>query len=309
MLQALFSGLSKGLLSGALLCLAFAPPASAQGAQDTLKEQMESYFAALSDSFEAVVEAPAVRGTRLRVIDRYFVHALQRHQTFFAFIRTNSKGVVISEVVRGTTPERSYRKIGSQRWHIYVKSKRKPYYGMLKGDNGRYYLFWGRPVFKASRHGQRFVGAVAAKIDLWDCIHSFSSSVTEPFLVKLGSLSLYDHKWQEVDEAIEERLNVPGISRISLRHARPAPPRVTRADTAVLPPQSRQSGDAAAAEAASLDRIKRISLDKLTLIDKIVFGLMAAALVVLVVLLWRVGAWLRDWRLRRKIEKEDNLFA
>jgi hypothetical protein len=275
---------------------------------DTLKERIESYFTALSDTFESIVDAPAVRGTRLRAIDRYFIHALQRHQTAFAFIRTNSKGVVISEVVRGTTPERSYRKIGSQRWHIYVKSKKKPYYGMLKGANGRYYLFWGRPVLKASRHGQRFVGAVAAKIDLWDCIHHFTSTITEPFLVKLGTLTLYDHKWHEVDDAVETRISVPGVARISLRHATPTSPPPSRADTAV-PSASPPRTTTASTNAEVSGQAKNFSLGALTLIDKIVFGLMAVALVVLLILLWRILAWLRDWRLRRKIEKEDNLFA
>ncbi|MBD3315688.1 MAG: hypothetical protein GF344_07875 [Chitinivibrionales bacterium] len=304
------SGLPGGFLCGIpLYLLILTAPCAAQEVPDTLKERIENYFEALDGKFEAVAGAPAVRGTRLRAIDEYFIHALQRHQSFFALIRTNSKGVVISEVVRGAGPERSYRKIGGQRWHIYVKSKKRPYYGLLKGDNGRYYLFWGRPVLKATSHGQRFVGAVATKIDLWDCIHNFTASITEPFLIRLGNLSLYDHKWREVEDSIEKRISVPGISRISLRHEQPKPPPPPRADTVVLPAHSKEHTQALSTGRGANHAQNRFSFAKLTLIDKIVFGLMIVALALLLILIWRLFAWFGDWRRHKKVEKKENLFS
>ncbi len=185
------------------------------------KEEIESYFSEMIESFERISKGQALQKTRLTGMDRYFVSTLKQHQSMYSLLQTNSKGVIISEVIRGKTPERNFRKISDQRWFQAVKEKRENYFGIVKiQETGRYYLFWCRPVIKKRKY---FVGAMVAKIDLWDSFHEIASKSSEPFLIKLGKKSFYSNHWNNVSEFERLSLDIPGVKRITLYVPKGAP--------------------------------------------------------------------------------------
>ncbi len=224
---------STGFLAGFIFSLLLASPGF--GSQD-LQADLNDYFTKIDAAFEKVSEAGAVRSTSLRSAERLFVREMRKNQAYTMFFRTNSKGVIISEVVRGEKAERPMRSVADQRWYRTVSSKKEAYYTLVKdSERGRYYLLWARPVLKS---GGRFVGAVAAKIDLWDSFYEFSNSVYVPFLVKLGRKSLFSHKWKNSLIGGEKLITVPGVDRISviyIQEKQTAPAATVQKDTVTKP--------------------------------------------------------------------------
>ena len=218
---------------------------SAFGSQN-MQEDLNGYFVKMDAAFEKLSEAGAVRSTSLRSAERLFVREMRKNQAYTMFFRTNSKGVIISEVVRGEKVERPMRSVDDQRWYRTVSQKKEPYYTLVKdSERGRYYLLWARPILKS---GDRFVGAVAAKIDLWDSFYEFSNSVYVPFLVKLGRKSLFSHKWKNSLIGGEKSLTVPGVDKISVIYIQEkpaAPAAVVQEDTIKEPPAAAASAETA----------------------------------------------------------------
>jgi hypothetical protein len=181
---------------------------------DSLQLEFEQYFYTLEESFNTMANSSVLKKTRLYSMDRYFVSSLKKYQTIYSFIRTNSKGVIISEVIRGQTPERNFRKVRNQKWFNFVKRSQEDYHTLIKiRETGRYYLLWCKPIVKGNKY---FVGALAAKVDLWDCIHKISSNIDQPFLVRLGSKSLYSYQWKDIDTYDRIPLSVLGVKSLSL---------------------------------------------------------------------------------------------
>ncbi len=296
-MESSFECLQAALLATVLACL----PLRAQG----MKEDVEKYFADLKESVSAVMKDPAAKKTRLSQTDRFFVRSLKRHQTVYSFVRTNSKGKVISEVIRGKTPERDYRNVADQQWFKHIVRNNTEYHGFLK-EEGRYYLFWAEPVILTASSGKKkFIGAVAAKVDLWDCFHKFSSSTRRPFLVRLGGKSLYSHKWEKGLEAREENLDIPGVDRISVLFKEGPIEDFDQGDSAALA-QARAEAEAAAAAAALAEE----QMEKPLFNMKSYTPLIIAGVVLLLLLIFaliRVIMWVRYKRLVKKIDKEDLL--
>jgi hypothetical protein len=292
------------ILSNAiLLCalaLPWAPGAGLCAQEAPLHEQINEFIDELKESFEKELAASVVKSTRLSRTDRYFVSVLRRHQPFYSLIRTNSKGVIINEVIRGQSPERNLRNISNQRWFSQIERTHESYYGFLKEDNGRYYLFWSRPLLSQSRSGStRFVGAAAAKIDLWDAFHQFSDRTTLPFVIRIGGMTLYSHKWHDTDEGVDEDLEVPGLDRISVTYV-PPPPAAHQTDTAVAAmPDGQPPAETAAPKAASGGLQK---LDpRIIIVGSIIL------LIVLAIAFVRIMLWARHRSLMKKIERDDIL--
>lgn len=275
-------------------------------AASSFKEDIEKYFTELKEGYDNIANAQAVKGTSLPRTDRYFVSALKRHQVFYSLIKTNSKGVVISEVIRGQTPERNYRKVDNQRWFTAVSTKHEGYEGFMKEEEtGRYYTLWGKPILKGNTH---FVGGVVAKVDLWDCFHKFSATVEEPFLIRLGNLSLYSHKWEKGTPYDEEALVIPGVKNISIRFPKSSIEPVP-ADNAALSTAG-DSSIKAIGETADTEKGKKdkSSTKKMGTIQKIIIAVIGIALLTLLFFLSKLISRFKDWRLRKKIDKEENVF-
>lgn len=177
--------------------------------------EMNKYYEKMDESFSRLAKSSAFKNTSLSGAEKLFVREMKKNRAYYILIRTNSKGKMISEAVRGKKVERPNTDVEREKWFQAVKKTKEPYYSIIRDDDrGRYYLIWSNPIIK----NNNFVGAVTAKIDLWDSFYEFSNSVYYPFLIRLNSLSLFSHKWNNDFSYKEERLTVPGINRISVRY-------------------------------------------------------------------------------------------
>ena len=203
----------KFLLLFLLSVMQFAQVSNA--APTTIEESINKHYEKMDSIFTRIAKSPALKSTRLSNAERLFVTELRKNQAFYALIRTNSKGKIISAVVRGKKADRPNENVTKEKWFQTVKKSKKDYYAVTKeGDLGRYYLVWSKPIIKNST----FIGAITVKIDLWDSFYGFSNSVYYPFLIRMNDSGLFSHKWNDAITFKEERLKIPGIKKITVRY-------------------------------------------------------------------------------------------
>jgi hypothetical protein len=289
-----------GLRAGILLALLICPHARA----DELDEKCDAYFSKMFENFSAISKSTVVKKTRLTAIDRHFVNVLKRNQTFQSLIRTNSKGIIISEVTRGKTPGRNYRNIARQPWFLYIVRNTRAYHGFFE-EGGRYYLFWAEPVIITTSSGKnKFNGAVAVKIDLWDSFHFLAKSVDQPFIVRMNGKSLYSNRWRQEFVPVEKKLDIPGIDRISIFYE-------DGGDSAGFSP-----GDSTLINEITAGDIRSTQDTGAEPAEKPVFTFnaenylyviiaSAALVIILLVALTRLLVWVKYKRLENRIDRED----
>ncbi len=181
----------------------------------SIHTDMNKYYEKMDESFSRLAKSAALKNTSLSGAERLFVREMKKNRAYYSLVRTNSKGKMISEAIRGKKVERPNTDVESEKWFQTVKKTKEPYYSLIRDDDrGRYYLIWSKPIIK----NNNFIGTVTAKIDLWDSFYEFSNSVYYPFLVRLNNFSLFSHKWNNDFTYKEEWLTVPGINRISVRY-------------------------------------------------------------------------------------------
>jgi hypothetical protein len=117
------------------------------------------------------------------------------------------------------------RKVTGESWYKHVSRKLKEYNGTMKQEeNGRYYLFWAMPIVSKNKKGKdTFAGAVALKVDLWDCFQKFTKGTQTPFAIHMGRLAFYSYQWSNDIAFIEAPLSIPGAKKITVRYSKDAP--------------------------------------------------------------------------------------
>jgi hypothetical protein len=285
-------------LTTALCFFSFTPVFSA----GMTKDSIEHYFADLKKDFDKVADNPAMKKPKLKSINGIFVTTLKRHQPIYSFMRTNAKGVMVNEVIRGQVPEKVKKSIKEQEWFKKISKTATEYYGFtFIEENGRYYLFWVSPVLGPKK---RFAGAVVAKIDLWDCFHEMSKETTEPFLVKLGEKSLYSDKWKNSKNIDEVPLEVAGVEKISLVTEKPA-----AVPDSSLSASRKDTGAVAAVAPALLNdkpvvKAKSPGFFAKNKVLVIICGIVILAIII--VLLVQFYSWLSNVFTMRNINKADD---
>jgi hypothetical protein len=181
-----------------------------------VNNQIDAYFSGLIKEFDKITNNPETRTSKIARIDKYLRKTLYTNNSFYSFIRANSKGTVISEVVRGKVTPRNYRKIAGQKSFTHAKQKKKPYYSLYKTKNGRRYLLWCNPILRGN--SKQFVGALLVKIDLVDCLHEFAKTNPPPFLVKLEGKTIYSHVWEMGSGDAKIPFKVPGVEKIMVTY-------------------------------------------------------------------------------------------
>jgi hypothetical protein len=264
----------------------------------TLQEDLNAYYVKLDESFARIVDAGALRSTNLRPAERLFVRSMRKNIAYNTFLRTNSKGIIISEAIRGQKVERPMRDVSDQKWFRRVNERKEAYYTLIKDDErGRYYLFWTRPILKG---GDRFVGAVVAKIDLWDSFYEFSNNLYEPFLIRLGRKSLFSHKWEEGGEGIEKPLTIQGIDRISVIYSSEKRPEVAAVNK-----------DTVQQAAAAVDTSMAKKADKPAKKKKGASGILVFLLIVIILGIagasFMLIAWMRRRAFLKHLDEEDEV--
>ncbi len=196
----------------------------------TVKQDLDTYFTKIDETLTAIQKSSAIKSTNLRLAENLFVRELKRNQPFYAFYRANSKGKIVSEVVRMKPAERTGTIVENELWFKAVKKNNEDFYTVFKDvERGRYYLIWSKPILKK----EQFKGVVCLKVDLWDCFYDYSNGIYFPILVKLGKKTLFSHKWNNAISSTEEDLVIPGIKNISVRYI--AEKKVAVQDTIATP--------------------------------------------------------------------------
>jgi len=270
---------------------------------NSLKEEIENYFAQTKQVFDRLARSNSVRQTKLSVTDRYFIQTLKKHSTFNTLIRTNSKGVIISEVIRSEKPEREFRDVSKQKWYKICKKTLDEYTGFVK-DKGRYYLFWSQPVLKGNR---RFVGAVVAKIDLWDSFYKFSMTKDESFLIRFRGRTLYKNNWKRIKTWKEANLTIPGIEKVSIRYV----PGEYEEFTLGMGGVKQDPVVSVSDEKKSIEKSEKQTVEKSDAAqggsNRLVLVISIVAFIVILILCIRLFIQFKHWRLMRKVDKSDVL--
>ena len=182
---------------------------------------MDSMFVTIKQSFDEVAVSSVVKNQAVPPVNAYFFKALKEHQPFYSLTRVNAKGVVINEVIRLVDKtDIKPQNLSKEAWVKQTVKKHKEYSGMMKlEETGRYYLLWAAPVVDKDKKGKEVVeGAVALKIDLWDCFHKYANTSETPFLVRIGRLHLYSNKWKDSIGYKEDALSVAGGKSMFVRY-------------------------------------------------------------------------------------------
>jgi hypothetical protein len=213
---------------------------------------LDSLFIKIQQDLDEVVASSIVKNKAVAPVNAYFLKVLKGNQPFYSLARVNAKGVLINEVVRlvEKTDVKS-QDLSKEAWVKSTIKKHTPYWGRIKlEETGRYYLVWAAPVIEKDKKGAETVeGAVALKIDMWDCFHKFANTSETPFLVRMDKLGLYSNKWKDGVKYREEALSVAGIKKISVRYPKVAIP---AADTVVATAPVQQPPSVPAVDSISI---------------------------------------------------------
>lgn len=264
----------------------------------SVQDNLNTYFHTIDSIFEKIAQSPTLKSTKLKPAELLFLKELRKNPVFHSFIRTNSKGIVISEAIRGQKLLREKRDVAGQSWFISVKSKKEPFYSLIKDEErGRYYLLYAWPLLKGE---DQFVGSVLAKIDIWDGFYDYSNSVYYPFLIKLNGIVLFDHKWNRSLQGEEKQLTIKGVRKVSVCYIPEEKPSVVAEPVTLSDTTSKvkQAIDTAAAPNASGTKNKaKISYGK-------IIGFSAAAFVLLFILIMIIRAKMKERALLKSLEDD-----
>jgi hypothetical protein len=284
-----FAGMVRMVVAS---CIVFSAAVSA----DSLQAGIDSFFIRLSADFDKIAVNPVVKKRQPGVIDPYFLRQLKRHQVVRSIVRTDAKGVSVTEMVRMKGANHENENYKKEQWFTEIVKGAQEYHALEK-DTGRYYLIWSKPV--VSVKAKTIVGVIMMKVDLWDCFQEISNSTETPFLVFLNKTRFYDHKWKKTYDYDEVPLSIPGANDMTLRMktivAAPTPP-----DTipAVVKPEMAKI-DSAPAPAGSTSLKTTLLKNK-----KILAVAGIAGIVFLGVLLFLLVSWIRNQMVIRSIDKE-----
>ena len=304
------------------LTLAFAGPkhghqtASARpaAAPSAMTLGMDSLFIKIQKDFDEVATSPIVKNKAVAPVNGYFLKVLKGNQPFYSLTRVDAKGVLINEVVRLVEKtDVKNQDLSKEAWVKSTVKKHTAYWGRIKlEETGRYYLVWAAPVIEKDKKGKETVeGAVALKIDLWDCFHKFANTSEPPFLVRMDKMGLYSNKWKDGIKFKEDALSVAGIKKISVRYPKVAVPVV---DTVVAKAPVQQPPSVLAVDStrikASLDSVKAAQSAQLKQKQhkKNIITIAAIVLIALIIaLLFIFAPMIKQRMLMGKIDKQDDI--
>lgn len=199
-----------------LVVLAMCPVGAVAG--DTIPSiVVQEYFEELEAALRRLAGTRTVAKVELSPTDRLFVDFLTRHAGVYTMLRTNSKGVVINEAIRGRRPRRVYRSVARQRWYVTLHSSWEEHRGKVVDRYGKTWLLWAQPIIIARGSGpKRFGGVVVAKIDLMECLKQVATDSEYPFQVVVDGTRFFSHRWDNSRETVYFPIVIPGTDSASV---------------------------------------------------------------------------------------------
>jgi hypothetical protein len=188
---------------------------------DTLVAHTNAYFAGLQKTIGQSAGSSKVSALTSSITDQFFVGVLKEYGAVNALLRTNSKGLVLSEVVRGRSPRPVRRSEVTRLWCASVMQTRTWYRGSdTTEDPAHPVLLWSEPIVKSGR----LVGVLCAKVDMAAGIGEALAGEAEPFVVMRNGRPLYTNLWKDTAHFVERSLALPGDSTLVIRCAAAPPP-------------------------------------------------------------------------------------
>ncbi|MBD3345773.1 MAG: hypothetical protein GF401_11990 [Chitinivibrionales bacterium] len=208
---------AKNIFSLSASILVFSLISAGFSADENFPEAVDSYFSNLDSYLEKISQSKAMR-SRVSTGDNYFLKEAQEHPEIHTFIRTNSKGKIVNEVIEGEVAEKDYRDISNQSWYDETVGDLKPYYGRLKSGND-HYLFWTQPIKLQTRSGGvRSGGAVAVKVDLKDCFDLIARKTDKSFAVRYDNSTIFTHEWDNSGISKTIQPEIQGVPDLSIKY-------------------------------------------------------------------------------------------
>jgi hypothetical protein len=263
--------------------------------------EMDSFFVNIRENFIKTGGSPLLKSSKTSAVTVMFMKRLKAHRTWYSLIRTDKAGKIINEVVRIKGVSREKRTVTNQAWFQKMAADRKGYANLIKEDNGRYYLFWAEPVTAKIKGKTVFAGAVAAKIDFWDCFEQLADNQTIPFLIRVNHrFTLYDHLWSDTIKYTDNQLTIPGVDHIAV-HIPGTQAIVTQTSHAVDTPAVMQTGVGSTRspqQDAALAKTKKLH-------NTIVLSIVAVSVIILLILIAYLISMQKQSALIRKINRDD----
>jgi hypothetical protein len=190
-------------------------------ASSPLARGLDSIFIKMKKDLDDMGTSPVIHGKPTSTVNSFFLKMLKENQPFYSFTRVNKAGEVTNEMIRLVEKaDEKKQNLSKEPWFKQAGKKHAEYFSMFKlEENGRYYLVWAIPITDQNdKVKDPFEGALALKIDLWDCFHKYANNVETPFLIRVDRLHLYSNKWKDSIAYKEELINVPGAKKVFVRY-------------------------------------------------------------------------------------------
>lgn len=133
-------------------------------------------------------------------------------------LRTDAKGIVVNNIERQGKAEGLHANVSDSVWYASPKKSMEPWFGPLVKENRRSYLLWSVPLAAHTPlGGDRFVGVVAIKIDVFGCFKDLAAQAKGPFEILLNGKSFYYLSWTDSIPFDETDVTIPGNVFLGVR--------------------------------------------------------------------------------------------
>jgi len=274
---------------------------AASGAGSAIEEHFDNVHSVLRN----LADHEVMISSNFRKADAPLKNTLVEHTEILSLMRTNSRGKVINEIVRDGEAGQKYRDVSSQGWFSETASM-NPYYGYIKRRDGDVELFWCFPVGLGGG-GNRFGGAMVAKIDLERAMKNISEKIGSPFKLVVDNRDVYEHEWSGAENASVEKLELRGATELPVKLLVKSPPAVA-SSAKESPVAATDRAETAAKPGAPVEETSPAAPAKRSPVALIIFLAVIGILLITGIALIRMAAKKRHEALLKAIEGDDATF-
>ncbi len=179
---------------------------------------LQKRFAVLDSALLHIPRFPEVRTKEVEPVNGLFRKLITQYPEVVLVLRTNAKGIVVNDIERQGKAGGLHANVSDSVWYTSPKKSLDPWFGPLVKENRRSYLFWSVPLTAHTPlGGDRFVGVVAIKIDIFDCFKDLAAQAKGPFEILLNGKSFYYLSWTDSIPFDETDVTIPGNVSLGVR--------------------------------------------------------------------------------------------
>ncbi len=183
----IFNSIKMRMHSGLFLMIilfSFASAANEIDKVSTIIKRLDTKFAAMASNKK-------IGTMSLDSMNLFFRTVVVKFPAIQSLMRINSNGVVINEISSLDTNNRM-RNVADQKWFIYAKTTRLPYYGVNRDLTGSSSFFWAWPILSAD---SQFNGAISVKINPSKLLEMASVDNESHILILFNESTIYKRNY------------------------------------------------------------------------------------------------------------------